>query len=91
MVCTHNTTRSLQPASQPEAEATSEPADEEVVDFFFVFVMVWWILFALEELPFFTRRTPASSVEASTDLHGTKIFTFLSLKPKIALAQTGGT
>lgn len=75
--------------SRQSTEAAA--ADEEVVVFFFVFVMVWMVLFAPEEFPSFTQRTAPSSAEASENLHGTKIFTFLPLKPKIALEQTSGT
>lgn len=76
--------------SRQSAEAVAA-ADEEVVVFFFVFVMVWMVLFAPEEFPSFTQRTAPFSAEASENLHGTKIFTFLPLKPKIALEQTSGT
>lgn len=60
-LCVHNTRHSLQPASQSAEAAVAAPADEEVVNFFFVFVMVWLVLFAPEELlPSFTQRTPPS-------------------------------
>lgn len=87
MYTTPQSTTTRFSSGQPEAESAATAADEEVVDFFFVFVMVWLVLWGAE-LPI--HATP--ELLRPKNLHGTKICTFLPVGTKNSTRTNyGGT
>lgn len=96
-ICVYTTQHTLVDRSASQSQKPEEAAaDEEAVDFFFVFLL-WFGWFSAGAAP--EELLQASRDDGhhlllllrlllSNNLHGTNIFTFLRLEPKIALART---